>query len=68
MFDTISLAKPTRSFHETVRAQLCAGAKVKTIARQHGVPVVTIRFIAAALSVMGALPDPVQARIEAGKQ
>lgn len=68
MFDPVTLAKPPTRFPDVVRNQLRAGAQVKTVARQHGVPVITILFIAEAFAQAGELGDTVSARIAAGRQ
>lgn len=67
MFDAITLAKPPTRFHQRVRAQLNAGAQPVTLAQQHGVPVVTVRFIAEALAQAGMLAQSTVARLEAAE-
>lgn len=64
MFDTISLAKAPARFDQRLRAQLNAGAQPETLAAQHGVPLITIHFIAEALAQAGLLAPATVGRIE----
>ena len=68
MFDPITLARPLSRFPNVVRDQLRAGAKVETVAKQHGVPTITILFIAEAFAQAGVLAEHVADRIASGRQ